>query len=251
MNGRPVRGHEQRAIGSECDDDGLADAGIEQTSGERLGRLAIRTTCGSGELAAIRRQHIHGAEVGRGETARRSRVQDRESAGPPGRVERRGHARRGDLPADEHDIGRQAPEPIQRLGDQVGSEPKVRTGRDADEVLGRGVDEDERDAGRGAGDRQRAREVDSLGLQAGPGVGPERVVADGRDEERGPAETRGRDRLVAAFAALMALERAAGHGLAGRRQPLPADDEVDIDGADDDDPAAHRCARAGSIRLSR
>ena len=73
----------------------------------------------------------------------------------------------------------------------------------------------------------------------------ERVDAQRRDErDRGP-EAGGRHGLVAALAAVVSAERAAEHGLAGLGQALGADDEVDVDRPDDEDPPAHDVARRG------
>ena len=67
------------------------------------------------------------------------------------------------------------------------------------------------------GERQQAADIDALGLERRARLGPERVVADRADEERRRAEPRGRDRLVAALAAVMSREPAADDRLAGRR----------------------------------
>ena len=71
----------------------------------------------------------------------------------------------------------------------------------------------------------------------------ELVVAERRDEHDRHAEPRRGDGLVAALAAVEPLERPAQDRLAGLRQPLRLDDEVDVDRPDDEDPA-------GSSRLT-
>ncbi len=76
----------------------------------------------------------------------------------------------------------------------------------------------------------------------------ERVIPQRGHERDAGAEARRRDGLVAALAAVEAAERPAQHGLPRGGQPIRAHDEVDVDRADDDDPAAHRVPRATAAR---
>ena len=59
------------------------------------------------------------------------------------------------------------------------------------------VDDDQGDTGRLDRVDQEALDIDALGRQRRPRIGPESVIPDRADEEGPGAEPRGRDRLVA------------------------------------------------------
>jgi hypothetical protein len=70
----------------------------------------------------------------------------------------------------------------------------------------------------------------------------ERIAPDRPDEGDVRPEPRGRDRRVGSLAAVMPLVVAADHGLTGAGEPFDGNDQVDVDGPDDDDPAGHDAA---------
>ena len=204
-----------------------------------------------GELGLVRGQDVGERNRGRVQPVRRRRVQDgggpggaRRGEGGPDRVGR-------DLAADEHHVAGSDRQRPQGGRHGRGSRRRVRARGHGDQVLGPFIDHDQGDAGRARGDEQVGH-VDPLGDEGGPRGGPEVVVAHRADERHERAEPRGRDRLVAALAAVMPGDVAAGHGLARAGQAGRDHDEVDVDGADDDDAAGRHvrtpgpCARPGS-----
>ena len=112
-----------------------------------------------------------------------------------------------------------------------GAELGVRAGRDRDLVLAGGVDQDQRDAGRG----RAPLRLDEQPVLLRQRLVRERVVADRADEGHVGAEPRARDGLVRALAAADAVEGRVRDRLARPRQPLDPGDEVEVDAADDGD----------------
>jgi hypothetical protein len=137
--------------------------------------------------------------------------------------------------AEQHHARRAVEAPVERRGHAVAVQLGVRARRDGDRVLARGVDGDQRDAGRHAGELRDCTDVDPLVRQLAERRRAEIVVADRADERHRGAEPRCGDRLVGALAAAVAGEAAARHRLARPRQRGNRDDEVGVDRADDDD----------------
>ena len=144
----------------------------------------------------------------------------------------REHGRVGHLEPEQHDapgrvaqalldgagVGRDdAPGFAQAVLDRPGVELGVGAGGDRDLVLAGLVDHDQRHTGRSALKSHQTRDVDPLRSQETNGFFAEIVVADGAHHPHARPEPRGGNGLVGAFAAAMALERAARHRLARRR----------------------------------
>ena len=154
----------------------------------------------------------------------RGRVEDR---GRAGRVAPAPSAsadgRRRDLPADEHDVAVERPEPAEA---PRRSSP-ARASAFAPEatlmqVLARGVDEDERDAGRLALDRHQPETSTPWRRPAPRGPpSPNASSPTAPTKSVGRAEARRGHGLVAALAARVPLERPAGDGLARERAAAP------------------------------
>ena len=129
--------------------------------------------------------------------------------------------------------------------DVLGQQRCIGTAGHGDAVLAARVDQDERDAGGLILERSELGHVDAIGLERGSRLRPECVGTDRADERRSRTEPRGRHGLVAALAAVMLGEPAAGHGLPRRRQSIDGRDEVDVDRPDDDDANLRPMARGG------
>ena len=145
---------------------------------------------------------------------------------------------------DEHDVAGHRFEADQRVVDLGGGDPRIRPRRDRDQVLAGGVHEDQGDTRRRAAEAGDLVGRDTLSFERGGGLVPEGIVPERGDQCDTRPETRGGDGLVAALAAVEPIERPAEHRLARGRQPIRLHDEVDVDRAHDDDPAAHRRPRA-------
>ena len=145
----------------------------------------------------------------------------------------------GHLTAHQHRVDRARPL-LERALDLRRGHRRVGSGRDDDLVLARAVDRDHRHAGRRVVAALHERDVHPAPGQRGECAVAALVRADRADHRDRCTEPRGRGRRVRALAALVLLEVRAEHRLAGRRKPIDGDDEVVVDGADDEQPAAHR-----------
>lgn len=106
---------------------------------------------------------------------------------------------------------------------------------DDDEVLGCGIGDHLRAAGRDPGNSGQAGVVDVFAAKVfaiGAALG---VVADGADQRDMRALTGGGDGLVGALAAELALGGGSDDGVAGARQIPHLPDEIDIQRADHHD----------------
>ena len=190
------------------------------------------------QLAAVRGQDVGQLQRGCPEAGGRRRVQDRGRAREPPQAERLVRRAGPDLVPDEHDVVGSERQPLQRPADLDRIEGHVRPAGDRDAVLAVAVDQDQGHAGRLV-ERDEPVQVDALGRERRARVLAERVAPDRADERDVRPEPGGRDGRVGALAAVVPLVAAADDGLAGAGQPLDGDDQVDVDGPDDDDPAGH------------
>ena len=251
-------GDEQRAGRADRHDHRVAHAGpvgrcVEQRAGRpgdverrRAGQRGATASAGIGggqgeQLAPVRADDVGRREDGPVDPVRRGRVEHRPGAVVATGAQRLANRCGRELVADEHDVTGVDADPVEGGLHGRRLERRVGAGRDRDEVLALAIDQDQGDAGRRLLERGEERDVDAVRGEGGPGLGAEVVVAHGPDEQDRPPEPRRGHGLVPALAAVVALEDPAGDGLAGRREPLAANDQVDVDRADDDDPsAAHR-----------
>ena len=144
---------------------------------------------------------------------------------------RRVDARVRQLEAEQQDVL------LQRHAREAGLRVDVLVGArgDGDLVLALRVDDDERHARGLAPERDDADRVDVLAAQVVDGGAPEVVVADRAHERDVRTGARRGHRLVGALPAGVTGVAAAGHRLARAGQPGGGDDQVDVDGADDED----------------
>ncbi len=190
------------------------------------------------ELDAVGRQHVREADRVAVEAGGRGGIEDRASAGGSSRPQRGANDGRRDLVADEQHVRLADRQAAQRVGDVPGIEHRVGPRRDRDQVLAGRIHQDQRHAGRRARDDPNGSRADPVGRERGKSRSAQVVVAHGPDEfDRGP-EPCGRDGLVGALAAVMALEPAVADRLAGLREARDAGDKIHVDRADHDHPAA-------------
>jgi hypothetical protein len=207
----------------------LAAIGDEQGAGRPLGdddRTAVTrgqlveggrgliVADGDHELVLVGCQDRSQAEdLGR-QRAGRGGVEDRPHPGLVRRPQGGGHHGGRDLVVGEEHVGPGDPAAV-----VVAELPGVvRAGRDGDLVLAARADDDERHPRRLSVDGAHAVELHAVGAQR-------------------------LDRPVRALAAVMGREPSAEHGLAGGREVVDRNDEVDVHRSDDADTSAH----AGSM----
>ncbi len=140
-----------------------------------------------------------------------------------------------DLVVGEHDIGIRDGLPVVA----VELERRIGARRDGDLVLTARADDDEGDAGRLPLDAPNAADVDALLAQRRERTRAVIVAADGADHRHARSRASRGDGLIRALAAVVDRESAAEHGLAGSRKAVGGDDQVDVDGADDDHVRSH------------
>ena len=85
-----------------------------------------------------------------------------------------------------------------------------------------------------------ARGVDPLCRQRRNGALAMGIVPHGPNDAHPRPDARRRNRLVGSLPAVVRAELAAQHGLTGEGEPIGDDNQVDVEGGDDDDVCAHR-----------
>ena len=158
----------------------------------------------------------------------RRRVQDAHHPRCRRGLDRRRNRCCRDLGADQHTPGRWQRR-LQAPPHMVDGHRRVRAGADGNLVLAAIVDDDQRHAGRFAGEHSDIADVDTLPDEFGQ-RGDTRVVgADCADQSHGDAGARRRNGGVGTLAAAVGLQPPTDHRLARTGQPWGDDDEVDVD----------------------
>src|SRR5882724_11996073 len=122
----------------------------------------------------------------------------------------------------------------QRVGDLALDGRAIGPRRDDDEVAARAIDGDQRTPRRECVAFDR-RQIDAGGFQFGQRQVGKAVTADAPDHAHLAAGARRSQRLIGALAAGYQRVVRAEHGLARTREPLHGNDQIDVDGAEDDD----------------